>query len=80
MLLATGQPLPKKEPWKTTVFARYRNTAMARVERYKLIVREDGKGPGELYDTRQDPKERVNQYDNPQFLTVRNTLAAALKK
>jgi arylsulfatase A-like enzyme len=80
MLLGTGQPLPKKQPWKTTVFARYRNTAMARIERYKLVQRDDGKGPGELYDLKQDPKERVNQYGNLQFLTVRNTLAAELKK
>ena len=78
--LATGTPLPKKQPWKTTVFARYRNTAMARVDRYKLVVRDGGKGPGELYDDKMDPKERVNQYDNPQFVTVKNSLAAELKK
>jgi arylsulfatase A-like enzyme len=78
--LATGTPLPKKQPWKTTVFAQYRNTAMARVERYKVILRDGGKGPGELYDNKMDPKERVNQYDNPQFLTVRTTLSGELGK
>jgi len=78
--LATGTPLPKKQPWKTTVFAQYRNTAMARVDRYKLVVRDGGKGPGELYDDRMDVKERVNQYDNPQFLTVKTTLSAELAK
>src|SRR5215831_15685153 len=72
--LATGVPLPKKQPWKTAVFARYRNTSMARTDRYKLVLRDEGKGPGELYDDKQDPKERVNQYDNPQFLTVKATL------
>jgi arylsulfatase A-like enzyme len=69
--------LPKKQPWKTTVFARYRNTAMARTDRYKLVWRDEGKGPGELYDDKQDPKERVNQYDNPQFMTVKASLRAA---
>ena len=78
--LGTGVPLPKKQPWKTTVFARYGNTAMARTDRYKLVLRDGGKGPGELYDDRTDPKERVNQYDNPQFLTVKNSLSAELKK
>jgi len=80
MSLASGIPLPKKQPWKTTVLARYRNTAMARVDRYKLVVRDEGKGPGELYDDKQDPKERTNQYDNPQFLTVRSSLMAELRK
>ena len=40
-----GKPLPKKQPWRTTVFAILRNTGMARVERYKLVVRDEGKGP-----------------------------------
>ncbi len=72
--LATGVPLPKKQPWKTTVYARYGNTMMVRTDRYKLVLRDDGKGPGELYDDKLDPKERVNQYDNPQFLTVKASL------
>ena len=73
--LASGKPLPKKQPWRTTVFAQYGDTAMARSDRYKLIVRNDGKGPGELYDDRVDPRERVNQYDNPQFMTVKAATA-----
>ena len=32
--------------------------------------------PGELYDLSVDPRERVNQYENPQFVTVRTSLAA----
>jgi arylsulfatase A-like enzyme len=75
--LGTGVPLPKKQPWKTTVFAQYRNTKMVRTDRYKLVLRDAGKGPGELYDDKLDPKERLNQYDNAQFLTVKQTLQAA---
>jgi len=80
--LATGKPLPKKQPWRTTVFSHYQNTDMARQKRYKLVVRDQGKGipagPGELYDLSVDPRERVNQYENPQFVTVRTSLAAEL--
>jgi arylsulfatase A-like enzyme len=76
--LATGKPLPKKQPWRTTVFGHYENTDMARIERYKLIMRDEGKGPGELYDLVADPGEKTNQYSNPQFLTVHNSLAQSL--
>jgi arylsulfatase A-like enzyme len=77
-LLATGKPLPKKEPWRVTIFSTLGNTGMARIERYKTVVRDGGKGPGELYDLVTDPVEKSNQYDNPQFLTVRNQLSSAL--
>jgi arylsulfatase A-like enzyme len=80
LAIATGKPLPKKQPWRTTVFGHYQNTGMARVERYKLVLRNEAKGPNELYDTGVDPRERVNQYDNPQFLTVRTSLAAQLAR
>jgi arylsulfatase A-like enzyme len=78
--LVTGKPLPKKQPWRTTVFAQYRETAMARSDRYKLIVRSEGKEPGELYDDKVDARERVNQYENPQFMTVKTSHAADLAK
>jgi arylsulfatase A-like enzyme len=74
--LATGKPLPKKQPWKTMVFAASHGTAMARVERYKVVERNPG--AGELYDLVADPGERQNQYDNPQFLSVRQDLAGGL--
>jgi len=74
LLLVTGKPLPKKQPWKTTVYAHYRNTDMARVDRYKLISRDQGKGPGELYDLISDPGEKENQDANPQFMSIRNSL------
>ena len=31
---------------------------MAREERYKLVQRDQGKGPGELYDLVEDPARR----------------------
>jgi arylsulfatase A-like enzyme len=78
--LATGKPLPKKQPWRKTVFAHFRNTDMAGEDRYKLVERDGGKGPGELYDESVDPGEKTNQYGNPQFLTVRTALGTELGK
>lgn len=80
LALASGKPLPKKQPWRTTVFAQYGDTAMARTDRYKLIVRNEGKGPGELYDDKVDAREKLNQYENPQFMTVKSSLQAELVK
>ena len=51
---------------------------MARIERYKLVLRDGGKGPGELYDLIEDPFEHVNQYANPQFITIRTTLSQSV--
>jgi hypothetical protein len=49
---------------------------MARTERYKLVMRSPG--PGELYDLVADPGEKVNQYENPQFMTIRTSLTKQL--
>ena len=76
--LATVKPLPKKSPWRLALCAHYGNTDMSREERYKLVVRNDGKGPNELYDLVVDPGEKDNQADNQQFLTVHNELQGIL--
>ncbi len=78
LALATGKPLPRKEPWRTVVYSRYGNTGMARDHRYKVVVRNEGKGPNELFDLAADPGEKVNQYDNGQFVTSRDELLAEL--
>ena len=80
LALASGKPLPKKQPWRTTVFAQYADTAMARSDRYKLVVRAEGKGPGEIYDDKVDAREKLNQYDNLQFMTVKSALQTDLGK
>jgi hypothetical protein len=41
-------------------------------------MRDDGKGPCDLYDLTADPHEKVNQYENPQFVSVRDRLYADL--
>ena len=80
LLPMTNQPLPRKEPWRSLVFASYGGAEMARDPRFKLVLRANGAGPNELYDVRADPREFTNQYDNAKFLTVRNSLAESLRQ
>jgi hypothetical protein len=51
---------------------------MARDSRYKLILHNQGKAAGELYDETADPKEQTNQMDNPQYTTMRERLTGRL--
>ena len=76
--LLFNRPLPKKNPWRSTVFGQLRNTEMARDARFKLVVRNNGEGPNELFDVRADPREKVNLYASPQHVTVRERLGAEL--
>jgi arylsulfatase A-like enzyme len=72
--LAFGKRLPKKQPWRNMVTGQLGNTQMVRDSRYKLVLRNQGKGPNELYDLAVDPRERVNRYDNPGFISIRDQL------
>ena len=76
---STAKKDRKTPPWRNTVFAHLRNTDMARDKRYKLVLRNEGAGPNELFDLNLDPREKANQYGNPQFLTVRDRLARELQ-
>ncbi len=76
--LATNRPLPREQAWENLVFGHFRNTEMVRDFRYKLVVRDQGASPGELYDLREDPRETVNQYQNPEFSSVRERLSKEL--
>ena len=75
-LLALGKRLPKKQPWRTTVYGHYQTADLARGDRYKLVLHSGG--TSELYDLKQDPGEKSNQIDNQQFLTVRTALSDGL--
>jgi arylsulfatase A-like enzyme len=78
--IAMNRPLPRRQAWRNLVFGSYAGTEMARDLRFKVVVRGLGAGPNEFYDLRKDPQERVNQYDNPEYLTVRNSLSDALRR
>lgn len=75
--LVTNQP--RRERWRDLVFGQFRYAEMARDNRYKLVVRNDGAGPNELFDLRQDPREKVNQYDNQAYVTIRESLMRDLE-
>jgi arylsulfatase A-like enzyme len=79
-LMATGKPLPKKQRWRTSVCGNYQNTDMARVEHNKVVLRDGGKGPNELYDLKADPGEKVNQIDNDEFASIKTSLSAEIAK
>ena len=80
LLLGQGKALPKKEPWRSVAYLPAGDGGAVRDDRYKLVLRKNGNGPNELYDLRADPQERVNQFDNPQFLTVKTQLSEQLNK
>lgn len=77
--VVTNRPIPKNERWKDLVFGHFRYTEMARDNRYKLVLRHDGKGPNELFDLRSDPREKTNQYDNQAYVTIRDYLMKELE-
>jgi arylsulfatase A-like enzyme len=73
-----GRRLGKKQSWPDVAFGRVRETEMARENRYKLILRDQGKGPNELYDETADAREQVNQIESPKFVSMRERLTAEL--
>lgn len=74
-----NEPLGKKERWHDLVFSQFGSADLIRDNRYKLILRNNGEGPNEMFDLRSDPRELVNQYENPQYVTVRDEMAAAIR-
>ncbi len=79
-LLALNKPLPKKEPWRNLAFGQLGNAEMVMDYRYKLVLRNNGGGPNELYDLREVPSESTNQYQNPKFVSVRDVLSKELDR
>lgn len=68
----------QKRAWNDLVFADLGDTEMARDNYYKTVVRAGGEGPNEFYDLRQDSREKNNRWDNPGYVTVRDTMAKSL--
>lgn len=75
----TNKPWPKKMSWRRITFGNYRNTEMARDERYKLVLRNNGNGPNEFFDLSVDPRERENQYESPKYLDARDWMRKAIE-
>ena len=77
--LLTNTRLPKKSPWRNVVFGQYRNTEMARDSRFKLVLRNGGSGPNELFDLGADPREKVNGFEDERFLAQRAQMTRAIE-
>ncbi len=73
-----GRRMPKKQLWPDLALGRSGDTEMARDGRYKLVLRNQGKGPGEFYDEVADAREASNEYDNPKFANMRERLTGQL--
>jgi len=43
------------------------------------VLRNAGSGPNELFDLGNDPREKINQYDNPKYLNDRDQMARAIE-
>ncbi|HWD00142.1 MAG TPA: sulfatase-like hydrolase/transferase [Candidatus Sulfopaludibacter sp.] len=78
--VAERKKLPKKLPWRKIVCAHTQNTDMAREERYKLVLRDGGKGSNELYDMTADPGEKANLYEVPEYLDVKTRLTGEITR
>lgn len=72
--LLEGRPMP----WSNTVYCSFRNTDAIRGERFKYVQRNLGRGPNELFDLQDDPRERNNRIDDASLQSVRDGLAQRL--
>lgn len=66
--------------WDNRVYGYFRNTAMVRTERYKLVLRNQGQGPNELWDLEADPGEQVNRIDDRALDGVARSLRRDLER
>jgi arylsulfatase A-like enzyme len=71
-----NQPFPKKETWRNLVFAELDGVAMARDNRYKLVL--DPDMSGELYNLEEDPREMTNRFDDGSYLNVKTRLTSGI--
>ncbi len=67
-----------KPVWTNLVFGHFRYAEMARDARFKLVMRNNGEGPNELFENHLDAREMINKYDDPGLVTVRDRLYGAL--
>jgi arylsulfatase A-like enzyme len=75
--MAMGRP--PKDQWRNLVYGQFRYAEMARDTRYKVVLRNNGEGPNELFDLGVDPRENVNRWDNGQYLQTRQRLTREIE-
>ena len=62
------------------VFSSLDQTEMVRDSRYKLVLRNSGSGPNELYDLQTDAAETTNAFDDPRYATIKTALTDEIAK
>ena len=72
--LVVGKTFPKKAPWKPMVYGSFGDADTASDNRFRLILRDGGKGANQLFDMINDPKQGTNQFSNRNFVTTRDEL------
>lgn len=75
--IVTGKP--PAEPWKNLVYGHFRYAEMARDPRYKVVLRNEGQGPNELFDLAVDPNEKANRFEDDTYLLVRQRLTREIE-
>ena len=60
--------------WDNRIFGYFRNTTMIRTRTHKLVSRNGGSGPNELWDSVYDPRETTNHFDSRPYRSVRDHL------
>lgn len=65
--------------WADEANQRFGAFRLVRTPRHKLILWQDAKKPGELYDLAADPAEESNLYERPEAREVRRDLEARLR-
>ena len=78
--IVRGRPFPKKSPWHSLVFGSFGDVDTVSDNRFKLVIRNEGRGVNQLFDLRSDPKQLINQYGNRTFVTTRDQLRRNLNQ
>ncbi|MBI3665222.1 MAG: sulfatase-like hydrolase/transferase [Acidobacteria bacterium] len=73
--LATSRALGK---WDERVYGYFRSTAMLREPQYKLVLRNEGKGPNELCDLSADSAGHANRIEDRALAHVRQSMTRDL--
>ncbi len=66
-------------PWENAVFFFFRNVEGIRDQRFKLVLRNRGEGPEELFDLKEDPRERRNLSGAPELAAVEQAMRERLR-
>ncbi|HYG77722.1 MAG TPA: sulfatase-like hydrolase/transferase [Planctomycetota bacterium] len=64
--------------WDNSVYCTFRNTECLRDERYKIVLRNSAAGPNELFDLKEDPREKKNIFGLNESAPIRERMIRKL--